>query len=483
MPFAHHDCVHNQAISIHNRVCGKVPQPTKEGLKFMRKGADYIKRSMPATTQEELGEFALKYPPSKRKRYLDALDQVLTNGIDEDDAFVTQFVKCEKVAPTKINPDPRSIQFRAPKYCVMLASYLKPMEQFLYQMKLRSPHCKSYTRVVGKGLNQVERAELLQRKLENFSDPVILSLDMSRFDQHVSLEALEIEHSVYLHSNPDPYFRQLLSWQLHNKVRSKLGFRYKTRGKRMSGDMNTALGNCVQMIAMVSGAMEELNVWFDIMDDGDDCLLIIESRDLDLVVAKLPAMMLLCGHELKIEHIAHSMNDVEWCQSKPIYDGTKWKFVRNPFKVMSGALVGVRWFGIKPKTRLEYLSGIARCELVLNSGVPVLEEYAKALLRNSRGADPKFDQTSGEWWRYIRELRHLDDPQPISQEARLSFAHAFGVSVTSQIEYEEYLKNWNFDVHPFSVESVSWDPETWTDERPDHLEFPEGNLNVHIGPT
>ncbi len=473
VPFAHHDCVHNQMISIHNRVCGEVPQPTPFGLELMRNGAAYIKQSMPHTVQEELGLFAEKYGGSKRKRYEDALQQVLDNGIGPEDAAVTKFVKCEKVSPAKENPDPRAIQFRDAKYCVVLASYLKPMEHHLYKIKIKSPHARSHTRVVGKGLNQVERAALLLKKLEDFQDPRVISLDMSRFDQHVSKEALEIEHSVYLHSNPDPLFRKLLSWQLYNKVSSRLGFRYTTRGKRMSGDMNTALGNCVLMIAMIVGAMEHLGVYFDLFDDGDDCLLIVESADLEKVLGELPKLMLSCGHELKIEHVASEMADVEWCQSKPVFDGVKWKFVRNPFKVMSCALVGTRWLNVPKNVRLEYLSGIAQCELTLNAGVPVLEEYARALLRNSHGANPRFDTNSGEWWRYVRELRYRG-PSEITHDARLSFAVAFGVTVEEQFGMEQYLRSWNFEVGTTSQDVCTWNPDPWTDMRDEHLEFPQG---------
>lgn len=473
VPFAHHDCVHNQNISIHNRVCGEVPQPTAAGLFRMRRGASYIMRSMPKTTQEELGLFVEKYPVAKRKRYLDALQRVLDDGLSRSDADVTQFVKCEKMTPEKINPDPRSIQFRAAKYCVVLAAYLKPMEHHLYKMRLNAPHAATRSRVVGKGLNQVERATLLRRKMSAFRNPRVISLDMSRFDQHVSLEALQIEHAVYLHSNPDPLFRRLLSWQLHNTVRSRLGFKYTTRGKRMSGDMNTALGNCVQMIAMVVGAMEQLEIEYDILDDGDDCLLIVEAESLQMVLDALPRLMLECGHELKIEHVADTLADVEWCQSKPIFDGARWKFVRNPWKVMSCALVGTRWLGADPMFRLHYLAGIAQCELVLNAGVPVLQEYAKALLRNSKGVLPKFDQNSGEWWRYVRELRHRG-PVDITADARTSFAQAFGISADQQQHYEAILQKWNFECGPDHEEVGNRCPDTWDDLRCEHLEFPEG---------
>lgn len=439
----------------------------------MRKGAKFLKKALPKTTQEELGAFAYKFGGRKRDYYLKALDEVLQDGLDKSDAGVTLFVKSEKLAPTKVNPDPRAIQFRNPRYCVALASFLKPMEHHLYQLKLDTPHMKTRTRVVGKGLNQVERATLLRRKMQAFSNPVVLSLDMSRFDQHVSLEQLQVEHSVYLSSNPDPWLRELLSWQLHNNVRSRIGLRYRTRGKRMSGDMNTALGNCVIMIAMMVGAMEELEVVFDLFDDGDDCLLLVESDDVEKVLTQLPGLALEMGHELKIENQARTLEEVEWCQSKPVFDGKTYKFVRNPWKVMSCALVGTRWLAASHRSRLEFLAGLAQCELVLNCGIPVLQEYAKALLRNSRDAHPKFDTNSGEWWRYVRELRY-HGPSEITEMSRLSFAEAFGITVEEQLTYEKQLSEWNFEVSPLREVEGGRDPDTWDLTRSEFPEFHQG---------
>lgn len=476
VPFAHHDCVHNQLVAIHNRVCGVVPRPTPEGLSMMRAGARIISKSLPRTVQEELGAFAEKYGGQKRARYMQAVEHVLENGLSRRNAGVTMFIKCEKMDPVKCNPDPRAIQFRDPKYCVLLASFLKPIEEHLYRLKIRHPLVGT-TRLVGKGLNQVDRARLLRRKMERFRAPVVLSLDMSRFDQHVDVEALKIEHSVYLSSNPSSWFQRLLSWQLVNRVHSRLGFKYVTLGKRMSGDMNTALGNCVIMISMVLGIMIKYSKPFDLLDDGDDCLLIVERSELEFLRADLPCQFLKMGHELKIENVAFTLPQVSWCQSSPICTAAGWKFVRHPNKVMSCALVGVRWLNAPTWLRLEYLAGLADCEFVLNVGVPILQEYALALRRNSRGAKARFDESSGEWFRYLREVKLYrrstgqDLDLEITDAARDSFYEAFGVSRQAQLDAEMALRNWNFSVEGVTEAFASWDPETWVNLRETFAEF------------
>jgi len=335
---------------------------------------------------------------------------------------------------------------------------------------------KGVGRLVGKGMNQVERATALKRKMLAFHRPVVISLDMSRFDQHVALEALEIEHGIYLKSNSDPYFKWLLNLQLVNICRSKLGFKYKTRGKRMSGDMNTALGNCILMLSMIIGAMEgEIKVPYDLLDDGDDCLLLLEEEDLASVLQQLPNLVLEMGHELKVDNIARQMEDVEWCQSKPVYDGFKWKFVRDPLKVMSTCLVGTRWLGKPKHVREEFMAGLGLCEMALNSGVPVLQEYARALVRNSQAAKPRFDTNSGEWWRYIRELRHRGS-DVVTMDSRISFMKAFGISLDDQIAYERRLRGWSIELQATTESLVHYNSYTWQNERSHFPEFQEGNV-------
>lgn len=473
VPFAHHDCPENELISIHNRICGEVPRPTPAGMAALRQGMDLLIRHLPKTVQEPLGEFALKYTGRKRATYLNALDHVLENGLDRKDARVKMFVKCEKMSPAKRNPDPRAIQFRDPKYCVVLASYLKPIEEHLYRLKIKHPLI-SNTRLVGKGLNQVERAYLLKRKMEAFVQPVVVSIDASRFDQHVDVAQLREEHRVYTHCNPDPYFAQLLSWQCINHCQSRIGFRYVTRGKRMSGDMNTALGNCVIMIGMVLGFMIPRGKRFDLFDDGDDCLLIVESTDLPSLLHDLPASFLEYGHEMKIENIAYDLEAVNWCQSKPVRTKHGLKFVRDYTKVLSTCLVGTRWLNVPERIRLSYLSGLAECELVLNCGVPILQEYALALRRNSRGAEVRHDIASGEWHRYLRESRLYRKVEAgqmdleITDEARLSFSKAFGVPIDAQLDIERTLSQWNFRVIGDHEEPVNWDPLDWSCKRQLH---------------
>lgn len=477
-PVVHHACTCNELIAIRNRVCGLVPLPTVHGLLALRRAAKIVSSVLPEIVPDPYGLLPALYSGPKRARYERATERVRQFGMSKEFSSLTMFIKNEKVDPTKFNPDPRAIQFRDARYCVAIARFLKPIEGNLYRLTGGGRIGCSHTRLIGKGLNQVERAIELQRKLSCFSDPAVVSIDMSRFDQHVSRELLQVEHSVYLRCCHDAEFAQLLAWQLDNLVYTRSGFKYRTRGKRMSGDMNTALGNCLLMVVMVVAFFEDQSFCWDMFDDGDDCLLIVERSSLQWVLANLASRFLSFGHEAKIERVSTSLSSVSWCHSSPIVIGPGIvKFVRDPFKTMSADIFGTKW--INPAVQKRMLTAVGYCELVLNVGVPVLEEYALALLRAGAGEfrDESTDfQYSSLAIRAKRELRvfHVHALKDISvsrlptrritDEARLSFYEAFGVSVDMQIAYEERLRSWTIVTGP-PRPSQGRSPLDWDDPR------------------
>jgi len=474
-PIIHHNCVRNQLVGLSNRVLGGAAKPHLPTIKNLFKVARRVARELPPCQQQELGDFALAYSGAKRTRYLDAAEEVKNYGLTKRDARVTAFVKNERIDPTaKTNPDPRIIQFRDAKYCVVLASYLKPLEHALYELVLPSKYL-GQTRLVGKGLNQKQRAELFITKFHRHNNPVCLSLDVSRFDKNVSKPLLKVEHSVYTAKYPESKeLAKILKWQLNDSGTTG-PLVYHTEGRRKSGDMNTALGNCVIMIVCVVYSLEKLGIPFDVLDDGDDCLVIVDELHFNLVKATLLLDYPKFGMPLKIEGISRSLSTTTWCQCNLIQTAEGPKFIRNPRKIMSTSLVGQAWVHLPPHVRWRRVRAIGECELVLNRGVPVLQHYALALLRNAGRVDPLHQTTSGEYVRYMRELKSFVDPYAvvsINSEARLSFSKAFGLTVEQQLATEQELDQWEFDVGHESFDSGSISPDTWLT---DYQLFPTGN--------
>lgn len=440
----HCDCSCNQLRSLVGRIAGRTPKPTPEGMEELRRAALEIKHHATPTAADNPADMPKRYSGMKRQRYERAVQDLLSAGLAEKDFWVKMFIKKEKFDPlSKVNPDPRAIQYRGAKFCVALAQFLHPIEMKIYQIAFMGkgvPHSRN----IVKGLNSAARATLLVEKMSHFMDPVLIGLDASRWDKHVSREFLRLEHQVYLWFNPDPYFAWLLSKQLINVGVSNKGLKYVVQGRRMSGDMNTAVGNCVLMLIVLYAFLVScaLQKW-DIIDDGDDSVVIIERRDLDKVVAAVPDMVRF-GLTMKIESVADNIHQIEFCQSKVIeYAPQRYKFVRSWTRVVSRSMSGCRHWE-DPKYRARTLRAIGACELALNLGVPVLQSFAVMLMRNCPEEGIRLENVHSNLLHTAKkELRALgmsiDDikPQPITIEARLSFSQAFGVSPSEQIRLEQ----------------------------------------------
>lgn len=461
LPFAHGNCLCNQVIAVTNRVLAAVPQPLEAGVKELQLQAQLLARLLPRTYTAAWDVLPSHYSGAKAAKYQKAVDKALRDGVTRRDAGVTMFVKFEKVSGSKENPDPRAIQFRDPVYCVEIARYLKPIERHLYDLE-GGQYGFPVGRLVGKGMNSVERARTLHEKWGTFRHPVALVLDASRFDLHCSVPLLELEHSVYLACNNSVRFRELLSWQLTNHGRSREGVKYVSVGGRMSGDMNTALGNCIIMILMVSAAFR--HVRYQMLDDGDDCVVIVEHDQLTSAVSGDPDgdflssrsiadRFLAFGHEIKVEMVTDNFNQISWCQCSPVqWSPGRWKMVRDPWRTMTNALMGGKFKDVGRIGPL--INTIGYAETILNLGVPVLQEWALALVRNSgTEAVVELSESDGLHHRLKAEMRLLRlkgikdvRAAPITEQARLSFSEAFGIPVHEQLSMEAALAGWVFSI-------------------------------------
>lgn len=441
-PYTHRDCTCNEFVAIRNRVVGAVPEPTEEGLKLLAAEARRVSKSLPTISPMTRESFVNHYSGRNKSRYQNAVDSLEREPLDlRKDSLVKAFVKAEKFAPSgKVNPDPRMIQARSPRYNVEVGRYLKVIEHHLYRLK-----SSKGLPLLGKGLTMAQRGTYLKEMWDTYREPVCVSYDGSRWDQHISREVLEIEHQVYLQSCPDEYFAALLKQQLNNRCITSRGWRYKTRGKRMSGDMNTALGNCLLMIIMVRAAMREIGVLHDLFDDGDDVLVIFEKEHLDRVQARIPGLFLSFGQEVKVENIATKFEDIEWCQAKPVLGPAGYQMVANWRKVLSQSAAGVRYWH-EDKTRFDMGHSVGQCILAMYQGIPILQKYGERLCSQGKLNRDIFDSD----WMFklgykrtgMTNLGNLGTTE-VTAETRASFAAAFGIDEIEQHLIEEQLEHWS----------------------------------------
>lgn len=389
-----------------------------------------IVRYCPSMTRHQ---FVNSYTGLRRRVYEKAADSLSVLGLTRADAQLSTFVKAEKINMTlKSDPAPRIIQPRSPRYNVEVGRFLKPMEKRL--MKAIDTMWGEVTAIKGYTSEQV--GQIMYEKSLKFADPVFVGLDASRFDQHCSKESLEWEHSIYNNISRSGYLAELLTWQLHNKGKAYVpdGYvRYSVEGCRMSGDMNTSMGNYLIMSSLLYQYRRESKTHFSLANCGDDCVLFMERRDLNKLVT-LPSWFIEMGFTMKVEKPVYQIEKVEFCQQHPVLLSRGWTMVRRPDVCLTKDVCVVRG-GMTDDMLQGWLCAQRDGGLSLYGDCPVLGAFYRQF--------PAGDHCGMESDLIApHKLRASKQCGNIEPAHRYSFWLAFGLTPDEQLAIERDLVGW-----------------------------------------
>jgi len=419
-----------------------------------------LKRYLPSTAPMTHQQFVDSVPGRKRKAYQNALDLIFAEGFDvKRDSEVKVFVKLEKTDRTsKSDPVPRVISPRNPKFNIALGRYLRPMEERIF---------KALGKLFGhptvmKGMDTDKMADTLLQKWEMFNNPVAIGLDASRFDQHVSLDALKFEHSVYLECvktrKHKMKLQRLLSSQLRNTCfgRTEDGtLRYVVDGTRMSGDMNTSLGNCVLMCCMIYAYALSKSVPVQLANNGDDCVVFMEKSHLKQFSDGLFEWFLKMGFNMAIEEPVYEFEQIEFCQTKPVFDGKIYTMCRNPITAIAKDSVYLKNES-NFHTYEAWLNAVGTGGLALAGGMPIFDAFYNLYKRSGKvswfSARRKRNKTLESsddvlpWYMRENHLHGTRVSQEPTPEARCSFWTAWGITPDEQICLEKHYHGLSLNV-------------------------------------
>lgn len=402
-----------------------------------------IRHYGPKPTPVSPEQFVEMYVGRRRTIMENALKNLDHFGLKREHGYTRAFVKLEKVKAAKA---PRCIQPRAPEYNISVGVFLKHIEHHIYGAIQRS--FGSATPIVAKGLNAREVGQVLWDKWSEFSDPVAVGLDAMSFDMHVCAAMLGWEHSVYLSLYAEHHqvseLRRLLKWQIDNHgsgycYDGKL--KYNVLGRRFSGDMNTAMGNCIIMCGVVYSYLNERIDHYQVVNNGDDCVVICERRNLSLLDGLSDHAGTL-GFKLVVEKPVYELEQIDFCQASPVELGGGWTMVREPTKAREKDSMSLLHHQNAISVR-RWMTAVGECGLALCSGCPMMQEMYLALLRNgvdkgnlhmAMGMD-----TGASFLAKGMESRATD----ITPQARISFYRAFGYTPDEQIALELEFKKWS----------------------------------------
>jgi hypothetical protein len=323
-----HD-VDAEELCLSNRHLCVRPKPTPESIESMRVVLDHV--SVPLMSRWGRNRILQSRNGLRRRRYERGFEQLYSRGIRPADAHVTMMLKLEfhPISKLEIKED-RCIQYRSVTYNAAIARYLMPFEHWFLSADLNNHGFPC----VMKGVTNLDMAHYIWAAWKQFRRPMALLLDHARFDSSVTVEHLELEHSFYKRSFPrDRVLAHLLKSQLRNSGSTQSGLRYKTVGKRMSGDVNTSLGNTLINYAVMRSVLGPDGILFV---NGDDTVYLCEQRPWDegQLVKKF------IEHGFNTEFVAaYHYTDIDFCQTRFFLFEDGPQLLPNPRKVLEGCCI------------------------------------------------------------------------------------------------------------------------------------------------
>nr|UUV42653.1 MAG: RNA-dependent RNA polymerase [Tuatara cloaca-associated tombusvirus-1] len=395
----------------------------------------------PKLSPLELEEFPLQYVGKQRTRYMAAVESLGVKGLKRSDAYTSNFTKTERTL--KANAVPRNISPRSYRYNAQVGRLLKPAEGVLLDAIAKLLNSKT----VMKGLNASQVGAEFQRKWEKMGGDGVaaaIGLDASRFDQHVSVEALQWEHEFYYSICSDPVYRKQLrkwlSWQLLNKGYGNCrdgSLTYEVAGTRCSGDMNTGMGNCLIASCLLIAYCRDRHVDFELANNGDDCVIFLRKRDISKFSRGLSHWFTEMGFNMVVEDPVYQLERVVFCQAQPVFDGYSWTMVRDPRTSIAKDCVSLKpWRNEAEYTAWIKCVGMSGTSLA--GGIPILDSFYRSFVRAGGNAKPLSltdpTLTGGLFWasKGMNRRGFL-----VSDDARVSFFVAFGITPDEQICLEE----------------------------------------------
>jgi hypothetical protein len=429
--WTHNGCKCNQYVALAYRHQVATPQPTFNYDSILEIFDRLLAKNPVVLVPYKRHKVVNGYSGSWRAKYFEAQQKYHEIGLLDRHSRVTLFCKddLEMGVPAKA---PRAIQYRNPIFALEQGRFTKPIEKWFYSLRDQYD-----TIIIGKA-DPFTIANALAEKSKHFSDPVYLMLDASKFDSCVDIRWLQICLSVYLRLFPGRFHRTInYIWKktFLNQGRTRKGLRFKTSGTRMSGDMDTGLGNSIIMVLMLTAYMETQGVRHSLLVNGDDSLIVISKADLEK--ARDISCFKSYGFNMKFE-VAHTINQAEFCQSRYMESDYGPTMARKPARIMGRTSWTTRDYG-QSKIRA-FVNTLGLCERAASFGVPIASTMATCMIQAAQTTK----QIELKPWlkeHYLKMKKPWKTGHPtISLEARLSFQEAWDISPEEQLDIENSIK-------------------------------------------
>lgn len=454
--WTHNACICNEYIGMVHR--HQVATPPFFGEKFLPLLHEALeifeKQEKPMFEQYTLltrEKVLASYQGEQYRKYFWGYMTLKKRSIIHQDSTVRIFPKDQKEYDYALKA-PRMIQFRGPVYMLEAGRCTQAIEHDIYRVK-----DEYNTLVFGKGANNTVLGSEFLSKVSNFINPIYLMLDASKFDAHISVELLQFVAEVYpkffTTKRNKQYIRFLWGKTFVNYGFSRRGLRFKTEGTRMSGDMDTGLGNCILMYCLLKAFFQVCGITKNsVMVNGDDSVCIIEGNDFYELEPNFDWWKSM-GFSMKMEY-TYDLSKVEFCKTRLLRlpDGTA-RFVPDPIKWLQ--LFGYSTVRRSKKALANNIYTLCLCEMAFSWGLPTARVAYKILKYISTKHKCVLQRFSRRFWRVLKMYENFGNHNqpPLDEHIAQSYFKLFDLDASVLQVFEGKFDFSNYT--GFSLEGIN----------------------------
>jgi hypothetical protein len=327
---------------------------------------------------------------------------------------VTSFVKAESYATVK---HARMINSRSDACKVYMGPAVHAMEEQVFAL----PYFAKSFKKPGELVAHLQSAP---KKAHWYAS------DYTAFESHMTpavLEAVECAVYKYLLSETRPDLAEFMKRTLAgtNRCSTRSGVRYTVKGRRMSGDMQTSLGNSITNLCLALMVCHEA---------GDDDPFIIVEGDDALVGTNFPLDSQLwekAGFTIKVEEV-ESATTAGFCGK--IF-GEAGQVIRDPIRFLQTFGWSEAAVGAGRKVSAQLLLAKALSAAFETPHCPIVRAVADAAIQACPGIRPRWIYDG-----YHSKPGHVPEFDP-SPSTRVLFERKFGISPEAQILLEARIRS------------------------------------------
>jgi hypothetical protein len=249
------------------------------------------------------------------------------------------------------------IQARNITFNIEYGRYIKPIED-----------CIGKRVQIGKGTNNEIASKIykLSKIYKYYTE-----CDHTTFDAHVTTEMLRLTHTFYQACyKHDKCLRQLSNKTINNNCKTRDNIKYRVRGTRMSGDVDTSLGNSLINYAILKEVVSRLVGKCEVIVNGDDSI-IFTKKPIDTRL--LSEELKIFNMESKVQESSANIHTVEFCRQKLVINSVGVPTLMiNPKRLID--IYGMTYK--QQSDYLEYLRQVCVCNIAINVTNPLAQYWS-----------------------------------------------------------------------------------------------------------